>query len=69
MKPKVQSQFRARLALFLEDERAVVLRVHTLQGAMYPCESMNITGDVRAIFLREGNTVTFYEIGTHSELY
>jgi mRNA-degrading endonuclease YafQ of YafQ-DinJ toxin-antitoxin module len=33
------------------------------------CNSIDITGDYRAIFLDEGNIVTFVMIGSHSQLY
>lgn len=46
-----------------------ILRVHTLTGNKYPLQSMNITGDYRALFIATKTKITFYEIGTHSELY
>ena len=55
--------------MFKENPRHPLLRVHKLKGDMEPFESMNVTGDVRALFIREGTKASFYTIGTHSELY
>ena len=66
---KVKTKFAKRLELLLEDADHPLLRVHTLKGGKYPLESMNVTADYRALFLRSKIKVTFYEIGSHSELY
>ncbi len=55
--------------MFRENQSASVLNIHQLHGDRKPLLSMNITGDYRALFLMNKDTVTFYEIGTHSELY
>jgi mRNA-degrading endonuclease YafQ of YafQ-DinJ toxin-antitoxin module len=67
--PKIEQQFIDRLRLFVSDQTAPLLRIHTLSGTRYPLQSMNITADYRALFILEGETAVFYEIGTHSELY
>ncbi|MEY3783768.1 MAG: hypothetical protein RLZZ230_90 [Candidatus Parcubacteria bacterium] len=66
---KVKSQFENRLRILTDNIKHPLLNIHTLRGSKYPLQSMNITGDYRALFITAGNTVTFYEIGTHSELY
>lgn len=66
---KIQNRFDDRLSLLLEDMQNPLLGVHMLHGEKKPLLSMNVSGDYRALFLTQGNTVTFYEIGTHSELY
>ena len=66
---KIQKKFKERVALFKENPRHPSLRVHKLKGDMVPFESMNVTGDFRALFVREGVKVIFHRIGTHSELY
>ena len=66
---KIQKKFKERVALFKKNPRHPSLRVHKLKGAMEPLESMNVTGDVRALFVREGAVIIFHKIGTHSELY
>lgn len=66
---KIRVQFAERLDVLLSGPDTSVLRVHQLKGNKYPLQSMNVTGDYRALFLMTKHTVTFYEIGTHSELY
>lgn len=65
----IQEQFRERLVLFITVPTHPLLRVHALKGNKYPYMSLNVSGDYRALFLYQGDGVTFYEIGTHSELY
>ena len=67
---KIRKKFLERLAVFEEDPRHPLLRVHKLKGDMEPKISMNVTGDCRALFTWEtSERVKFHEIGTHSELY
>ncbi len=66
---KIQEKFGERLKLFLKDQHHPLLKLHTLTGADYPVETINITADYRAQFLRRKNIVSFLRIGTHSELY
>jgi mRNA-degrading endonuclease YafQ of YafQ-DinJ toxin-antitoxin module len=66
---KIQIKFSERLHLFITDANHPLLHLHTLTGADYPIETINITGDYRAQFLRTKNVVSFIRIGTHSELY
>lgn len=65
----IQKKFVERLALLQSEPASVLLHIHTLQGDKYPYESMNVTADYRALFLRNREGLTFHEIGTHSELY
>jgi len=66
---KIQSQFGQRLELLLVDETNPLLRVHKLKGARVPLISINVTADYRALFVRKADTITFLEIGSHTELY
>ncbi len=66
---RIQDQFKARVTLFLQDDTHPLLHVHQLSGKMMHYESMNINADHRALFTRSITNITFYEIGTHSELY
>ncbi len=69
--PKViQQQFNTRLRLFLIDPTDPRLRVHSLKGHYQGYWSMNVNGDIRALYLLKGEElVIFALIGTHSELY
>ena len=67
---KLQYQFAARLRLFTQDPTAPELRVHPLKGNYSGYWSMNITGDLRALYLKQADTIIIFAlIGTHSELY
>jgi mRNA-degrading endonuclease YafQ of YafQ-DinJ toxin-antitoxin module len=66
---KVQLKFTQRLEIFLENPHHPLLNLHTLTGADYPIETINIGGDYRAQFLRTKTQVSFLRIGTHSKLY
>ena len=67
---KLQDQFAERLRLFLEDPTHPRLRVHPLKGTYAGYWSMNISGDLRALYLRrDDGFIVFALIGTHSQLY
>ena len=72
---KIREKFIIRLKIFIEDEHAVVLRTHRLEGTMKTYYAFSVTGDVRAIYRKEvleNKTVfvfTFVDIGRHSEVY
>ncbi len=67
---KIQQQFDERLQLFLADPTAPQLRVHPLKGKFAGYWSLNVSGDIRALYLQRGDTVIiFILIGSHSELY
>lgn len=68
---KIRTQFTTRLNGLRTNPEDPILHVHLLQGERFPLYSMNVTTDYRALFLvdKAASLVTFYEIGTHSELY
>ena len=66
---KIQKKFKERLGLFIEDRHHPQLRIHKLHGKDEGLTSMNITGDYRAVFEWEKETLTFHKIGTHHTLY
>lgn len=67
--PRQQQAFAKRLRLFCEDVFAEVLNNHKLHGEFADSRSINVTGNIRAIYDTVGGTYTFTHIGTHSELY
>lgn len=69
LSPKIKNHFYARLDLFMKDKNHEMLNNHSVDKAFTDCRSINVTGDYRAIFKEESNTVVFLKIGTHSELY
>lgn len=66
---KIQERFYQRLDLFLQDKFDRVLNNHSVDKAFPNCNSINVSGDYRAIFEDQGETAIFITIGTHSELY
>ena len=66
----LQLQFDDRLQLFLTDPTAPQLRVHPLRGNYAGYWSMNVNGDLRALYIKRGDEIIIFAlIGTHSELY
>jgi mRNA interferase RelE/StbE len=67
---KLQLRFDQRLRLFVKDPTNPVLRTHPLKGSYSGYWSINISGDLRALYLKKGDElVIFALIGTHSQLY
>ncbi|MBA3788941.1 type II toxin-antitoxin system mRNA interferase toxin, RelE/StbE family [Patescibacteria group bacterium] len=67
---KFQRQFIEKLKLFLVDPASPQLRNHPLKGRYGGYWSINVNGDVRALyFLQDESIIIFALIGTHSELY
>lgn len=67
---RVQIQFEERLVLWCTDMSDPRLRVHPLTGVYKGYWSMNVNGDVRAIYRSDGDEIIIFAlIGTHSSLY
>lgn len=65
-----QSAFKKRLHIFADEPFHPILHNHALHGVYETCRSINITGDIRAIYdTPETNTARFLRIGTHTQLY
>lgn len=59
-----------RIRLFAKDSRHPLLNIHSLGGEYAGCFSINITGDIRAVWCIIGvDAAHFIAVGTHSELY
>lgn len=65
----MQEKVLERLALLAQDEYHPVLRTHPLHGAYSGYRSINVTGDVRLVYVRDGAVCRLEDIGTHSQLY
>lgn len=66
---KTKNKFQDRLVLFEKDEFSPILNNHTLKGSYQGYRSINVTGDIRAIFKTEDQRIIFVKIGSHSSLY
>lgn len=68
--PKIQKAFKNRRNLFLKNSFYPLLSNHPLTGNRKGQWSINITGDWCAIYIsKDGDTVVFIDIDTHSNLY
>jgi addiction module RelE/StbE family toxin len=67
---KTQQRFQERIALFGTDPFDPVLHNHALSGDFKGYRSIDVTGDVRAMYkVLDADTVEFAVIGTHHQLY
>ena len=64
-----QKKFKERRNLFIGDEFNPILNNHALTGKYQGFRSINISGDLRAIFRREKDSVLFAALDKHSNLY
>jgi addiction module RelE/StbE family toxin len=67
--PKTRDKFKERLRLFNENPHAPELNNHGLHGKYAGCRSINVTGDLRAIYEIREERIHFLDINTHSNLY
>lgn len=67
---KTRIAFKKRLWQFSLDQFHSQLNNHILHGKYDGLRSINVTGNIRAIYdPKEKNTAYFIDIGSHSELY
>jgi addiction module RelE/StbE family toxin len=66
---KIQEEFKNRLSAFIDNPFDLELNNHSLGGKYAGRRSINITGDLRAVYEIRENRAYFLLIGTHSELY
>lgn len=66
---KIQEKFFDRLTLFEKDQSDPVLNNHALKGKYLGYRSINITGDLRAIFKKNNEEAIFVAMDSHSNLY
>ena len=65
-----KEKFKERKDIFLADEFDPVLNNHALSGKYEGYRSINVTGDIRAIYKKNRTEeVIFVMIGNHSNLY
>lgn len=65
-----QTQLTERLKCFRRNRADPLLRDHALTGKYQGYRSINVTGDIRAVYkLIDANTALFTRVGNHSQLY
>ena len=66
---RLKEKFAERILLFEKDQFDPILNNHALKGRYLGYRSINVTGDLRAIFKKSGNEAIFVVIDSHSNLY
>ena len=67
---RIQSEFDERLKVFYGNPNDEILNRHPLQGEWRGHYSINVTGDIRALYkVVDIDVAYFVVIGSHSELY
>lgn len=70
LKSSEKNKFKEKIKLFANNPSTPTLNNHQLQGKRKNYRSINITGDLRALFKSIGdNVVIFIAIDSHSNLY
>ena len=70
LNPKLKQKFKERSVVLLTNPENPILNNHALVGIYRGYNSINVTGDLRALYFKKGNTVIIFAfIGTHSQLY
>ncbi len=65
-----KERFYGRLELFKKDPLNKVLREHALKGRYIGYRSIDIGGDLRALYYLDSNVIVIFAfIGSHSQLY
>lgn len=67
---KLSKKFDQRVELFLSDPDSPILKDHALTGDKIGKRAFAITGDVRVVYqLIDEETVRFYDVGSHPQVY
>jgi len=68
---KQKESLQDKLKIFSEDPYNKILNNHGLHGKYKNYRSINVSGDLRAIFKlsEDGETIVFAVLGKHSQLY
>ncbi len=64
-----QKKFKERRNIFLQNQFDPILNNHALKGKYLGYRSINVTGDLRAIYKKIREDVIFMAIDSHSNLY
>ena len=67
---KTKALFKNRITIFKDNPFDSRLRNHALKGRYLGYRSIDITGDVRALYTVKGNSIIIFGfIGSHGQLY
>ena len=66
---KLRAQLRERIIIFEDNPFHPLLNNHAVHYPYEGCRSINVSGDIRALYESIGDTALFVRVGSHSELY
>ncbi len=67
---KMKNQFIERIKIFIQNPYNSTLNNHALHGIYLGCRSINISGNLRAIYkIQDNNIALFIDIDNHGNLY
>lgn len=69
LNPKLRQRLQERVRVFIDNPLHPELRNHQLKGKYKEYRSINVTGDVRALYVQQGSEAIFDIVGTHGQLY
>lgn len=69
LSPELRNKLQDRVTMFCDNPLHPLLRNHALKGKFKQYRSIDVTGDVRALYFQNDDEVVFDIIGTHSQLY
>lgn len=69
LSPELRKRLQLRIKLFCDNPLDPALRNHALTGKYKEYRSIDITGDVRALYMQQADRYIFDAVGTHSQLY
>lgn len=66
----LEQRYKDRVAIFVKDRKASVLKNHKLTGKLKGKNAFSITGDIRVVYIEESkNLIVFVDIGSHNQVY
>jgi len=69
LSPQQRQKLQEKMRIFVNNPLHPTLRNHALKGKYKAYRSIDVTGDLRALYLQKENEVIFDTVGTHSQLY
>ena len=66
---KQRAKLISRIDLFSDNPVSPLLRDHAFKGKYKNYRSIDVSGDMRALYLLSENEAIFDIVGTHSQLY
>lgn len=69
LSPDLRKKLQEKIKAFISNPLDPTLRNHALKGKYKEYRSIDITGDIRTLYLQQDNEAIFDAVGTHSQLY